>query len=227
MVFHWRLSESKSPQVSKTLLSIPTVFNNAVVLMLSTRPPTSKSSRPFNNPLLTVPKAPVTIGIIVTFLFHRFFNSLGRPRYLSLISYFFQFYSVVIQDSKVDNFPDFLFFFFWLIIIRSAFLAEIRWSICISKSHRSLCVLFTIHQLLGGSNFNFLHISQWITLPIQSCLALYSFCANLLHSLMWLMVSSLLLLIFCSSLTENFSPDSYRKELSSCFQDSSKYWYPI
>ena len=37
-----------------------------------------------------------------------------------------------------------------------------------------------------------MHISQWIILPTQSCLALYSFCANLLHSLiMWLMVSSL------------------------------------
>ena len=39
---------------------------------------------------------------------------------------------------------------------------------------------------------NFLHISQWITLPTQSCFALYSFCSNLLHSLiMWLIVSSL------------------------------------
>ena len=37
-----------------------------------------------------------------------------------------------------------------------------------------------------------MHFSQWITLPTQSCLALYSSCANLLHSLiMWLMVSSL------------------------------------
>ena len=36
--------------------------------MVSTRPPTSKSSRPFNNLLVTVPKAPITIGIIVTFI---------------------------------------------------------------------------------------------------------------------------------------------------------------
>ena len=53
MVFHWRLSDSKS-QVSRTLLSILAVFNNAVVSMVSTRPPTSKSSRPFNNPLVNV-----------------------------------------------------------------------------------------------------------------------------------------------------------------------------
>ena len=87
MVFHRRLSGSKSPQVSKTLLSILAVFNNAVVWMASTRPPTSKSSRPFNNPLVTVPKAPITIGIIVTFMFHSFFNSLARSRYLSLFSH--------------------------------------------------------------------------------------------------------------------------------------------
>ena len=84
MVFHWRLSDSKSRQVSKILLSILTVFNNAVVWMVSTRLQTSESSRPFNNPLVTVPKAPITIGIIVTFMFHRFSILLqGRGTYLS------------------------------------------------------------------------------------------------------------------------------------------------
>ena len=47
-----------------------------------------------------------------------------------------------------------------------------------------------------------MYISQWITLPTQSCLVLYSFSANFLHSLtMWLMVSSQsphnLYLLFC------------------------------
>ena len=91
IVFHWRLSDSKSPQVSRTLLSILAVFNNAVVWMVSTRSPTSKSSRPFNNPLVTIPKAPITIGIIVTFMFQSFFNSLARSRYLSLFSHSFSF----------------------------------------------------------------------------------------------------------------------------------------
>ncbi len=66
MVFHCSLSDSKSSQVSGTLLSILAVLNNVVVWIVSTRPPTSKSSRPFNNTLLTVPKEPITIGIIVT-----------------------------------------------------------------------------------------------------------------------------------------------------------------
>ena len=40
--------------------------------MVSTRPPTSKSSRPCDNPLVNVSKAPITIGIILTFVYHSF-----------------------------------------------------------------------------------------------------------------------------------------------------------
>ena len=76
MVFHCGLRDSKSPQVSRTLLSILAVLNNVVVWMVSTPPPTSKSTSPFNNPLVAVPKAPITIAIIVTFIFHSFFSIL-------------------------------------------------------------------------------------------------------------------------------------------------------
>ena len=76
---------------ARTLLGILTVLNNVVVWMVSTLTPTSKSSSPFNNPLVTVPKAPLTSGIIVTFMFHSFFNSLARSRYLSFFSLYFSF----------------------------------------------------------------------------------------------------------------------------------------
>ena len=117
MVFHWSLSDSKSPQVPRTLLSILAVLNNALVWMVYTRPATSKSSGPFKNP-----KAPITIGIIVTFMFHNFFQFFGKVEVLILLFTFFQFYSVVNRDSKVDNFSDSLLFL--LIIIRSSLLAE-------------------------------------------------------------------------------------------------------
>ena len=91
MVFHWNLSDSKSPQVSRTLLSILAVLNNVVVWMVSTRPPTSKFSSSFSYPLVTVPNAPITIGIIVTCMCHSFFNSLARSRYLSFFSHSFSF----------------------------------------------------------------------------------------------------------------------------------------
>ena len=196
MVFHWSLSDCKSPQVSRTFLSILAVLNSAVVWTVSTRPATSKSSSPFSNLLVTVPNAPITIGIIVTFMFHRFFNSLARSRYLSFFSHSFSFIPRTAGTAKSTILQ---VLFFLMIFIRSGLLAKIRWSMCMSKSHKSLCVSFSrtgaglcTYHLLVWSNLNFLHISRWVTLPTQSCLVFYSFCANLLHSLiMWLMVSYL------------------------------------
>ena len=161
MVFHWSLSDSKSPQVSRTLLSILAVLNNAVIWMVSTRPST----------LVTVPKEPITIGIIVTFMFHCFFNCLARSRYLSFFSHVFRFILWSVGTTK----PTILqILFLLLIIISSGLLAEIRWSVSISKSH-----------LFVWSNSNFLRISQWITLLTQSHLVFSSFCVNLLHSLIY------------------------------------------
>ena len=73
IVFHRSLSDSKSLQVSRTLLSILADLNNAVVWMVSTLPLISKSSTLFISPLLTQPRVPITIGINVTFMFHSFF----------------------------------------------------------------------------------------------------------------------------------------------------------
>ena len=154
MVFHKSLSNSKSPQISRTLLRILVILNN-------------------------VPNF--------------FFNSLARSRtYYSFHILPVLFCGQLGQQSR----PFCKSFFFLLIIIRSGRLAEIRWSVCMSKSHMSLCVSFSrtgagfcIYHLFVWSNLNFLHNSQWIILPTQSCLVLHSFCANFLHSfIMWLMV---------------------------------------
>ena len=181
--------------------------------MVSTRPPTSKSSRSFNNPLLgqkhqsQLVQSSLSCSIVFSILYQ------GRSTYPSFLhSFSFILWSVgtakstLLQILSLSFF--FFFFFFLLIIIRSGLLAEIRWSVSMSKSHRSLCVSFSrtgaglcIYHLFVWSNLNLLHISQWITLPTQSWLVLYSFCAYLLHSLMWLVVSSLsphgLNLLFC------------------------------
>ncbi len=70
------------------------------------------------NPLVTVPKAPIKICIIVTHIFHSFFQLPSNVHVLILLSTLFQFYSVVSRDSKVDNFPNSLFLLvimvFWL-----------------------------------------------------------------------------------------------------------------
>ena len=140
MVFHWNLSDSKSSQVSRSRHRILAVFSNAVVWIVSTRPPTPKSSRPFNNPLVIVRNAPITIGTIVTYMFHSFFNSLARSRYLSffLLSIRFILWSAGTAKSTILQ-----ILFLLLIIMRSDLLAGIRWTVWMLKSHRSLCVSFS------------------------------------------------------------------------------------
>ena len=146
MVFHWRLSDRKSPQVSRMLLSILAVFNNAVVWMVSTQPPNSKSSKPFNNPLVTVPKAPVTISIIVTFMFHSFFNSLARSRYLSLFSHSFSFFLWSDGTAK-STILQILFFYCWL--LHDLVFGPRLGDPFVDQNPTGVCVYHFIGQVLG------------------------------------------------------------------------------
>ena len=82
MIFQRRLSRRKSPRVFRTLLIILVNLNNAVIWMVSTRPLICKSSSPFINPLVTVPRAPIRNGITVTSWSTFSFCSLARLRYL-------------------------------------------------------------------------------------------------------------------------------------------------
>ena len=111
---------------------------------------------------------------------------------------------MVSWDSKVDNFAKSPFFGYYYKVRSSGrdwgdpcvcqsligvYACHFLWQVC-------------IYHLFVWSNLHFLHISQWNTLPTLSCLLLYSFCANLLYSLiMWVIVSSLsphiLHLLFC------------------------------
>ena len=158
--------------------------------MVFTRPPTSKSSSPFNNPLCIVPKAPITIGMIGSFIFHSFFHFSSKVEVLLVL-----FCGQLGQQSQ--RFCKFSFFL--LIIIRSGRKAQIRWYVCISKSQRSLCLSFSwttaklcIYHLFVWSNVNFLHISLWIPLPTHLCLILYTLFANFLYSLIiWLIITSM------------------------------------
>ena len=118
MVFHWSLSDSKPHRVSRTLLSILTDFNNAVIWMVSTRRLISKSSTPFNNPLVTVPTVPITIGINVTFIFHSFFfNFLARSWYLSFFLFSFNFTLRSAGIAKSIILKVFFFFFFFFVAV--------------------------------------------------------------------------------------------------------------
>ena len=131
--------------------------------MVSTRFLISKSFRPWTNALVTVKSAPVSIGITVTFMFLHFF-----PVYLQGldINFSFRFHWVLPSGQQERQIPLFDRGFL-LIITRSGRLAEIRWSICISKSKRTSCVSFSrtdsvlcIHHLFVWSDFNLLHSSK-------------------------------------------------------------------
>ena len=102
MVFHWSLSDSMSPQVSRTFLSILAVLNIAAVWMVSAHPRTSGSSSPFNYPLVTVPKAPITLAIIVPFMFHSFFSIHKQGPGTYPYYYYFiplEFFTLVLADG--------------------------------------------------------------------------------------------------------------------------------
>ena len=157
MVFHWSLSDSKSSQVSWTLLSILVVLNNAVIWMVS--------------------GAPIIIGITVTFMFHSFFLFSCKVQVFISLFAFFQFYPVFVRNGKVHYSADSLFSS--LTTSRSSGMAEIIWSVCISESQENLCLLFSStdsglckYYFFGWSDLKFLHNSQWIILLTQSCIVL-------------------------------------------------------
>ena len=109
MVFHWCLSDSKSLHVSRTLFNILAVVNSAVVWIISSRLPTSKSSSPFKSHLVTVPNAPIMIGIIISFMFRIFkIPQEGRGTYPS-----FHFLSVLFCGQPGQQSPQFCKFTFF------------------------------------------------------------------------------------------------------------------
>ena len=174
MVFHCSLSDNRFPQVSRILLSILVYLNNTVVWMVSARHPISNSSNPLFKSKKTVPSAPLTIGITVTFMFHSFFSSLARSKYMYLFLFCFLWFSHC--DPQGRQSPPFGSFSL-LIISWSSLLASIRWSISILKPQRILRVSFSqtdsgfcIYHLVVWPNFNCFHDSQWITFPPQLCL---------------------------------------------------------
>ena len=136
-------------------------------------------------PLPIVPSAPTTISITVNFMVYRLSSSLAKSRNSSFFSPSFNFTLWSAGKAK-STIRQFLFFFQ---LSRSGRLAVIRWSVCISKSKRTLWVSFSrmdswlcIYYLLTWWNFSFLHILKGsISLPTP-CLILHSLRANLLHS---------------------------------------------
>ena len=95
MVFYWSLNDSKSPQVFWTLLRFLVDIYNAIVWIVSTCVPISKSSNLCTNPLGTLPY---------------FISSPARSRYLSAGT-------VKSHIRQILFFSFFFFFFFFFLTI--------------------------------------------------------------------------------------------------------------
>ena len=101
-------------RVTARLLTSPGLFSVFWPISMVSTHPISKSSSPFINPLVTVPGGPITIGIIVTFIFQGFFNSLARLRYFTFFLDFFNFFNFFLWSAGTANSTilQVLFFFF-------------------------------------------------------------------------------------------------------------------
>ena len=248
MVFHRSLSDSKSTQVSGTLLSILAVLNNAVVWMVSTGPSTSKSPRTFNNPLLTVPKVPITIDIIVTFMFHNFshrhfhvayfFSSLAMSRDSFLFSFSFSFtlWSVGTVKSLIGQvlFLFFLFFFFFF------FHYHYVWSSCrdsiihlyLKIPEKIMRPIFCVVHISFVRMVEFKLLAQFpidlLPQPIVSCLLLLF---RLLSAFAYYVVDRFIIItiiinsleFFTSADADGLSLGLEWQQVSSSLPDSSQY----
>ena len=112
MVFHWSLSNNKSPQVFKTLLSILADLSNAVVWIVSTRPLISESSKSLYQSFGDCDKDTNYNGYHRQFPFPRLFQFPNKVEVLILLFTFFHFYSV--QGQQSPQFCKFSFFC-WLL----------------------------------------------------------------------------------------------------------------
>ena len=142
-VFHLSLSDNKSFQVSRTILSILADFDGAEIWMVSTCPLVSKSCSPFTNllGLFRVHQLQlVSPSLLCSIVFLVLYQGLGTYLYFRFLLIFIL-CSAEIAKSTIQ--PVSFFLLLLLTITRSNHVAEIRWSVCISKSQRNLCVTFS------------------------------------------------------------------------------------
>ena len=144
--FKWQQVSS----ISKTLQSILGDLYNAVNWMVSTCLLISKSSSLLINPIITVPRTPIT----VTFMFHSFFNYLARSRYLSFFSDSFW---CILWSARTTKSTILQILFFFVDYYKVWVLAGIRWSVCMLKSHRGVCVWF----FRTGAGLCIYHLFVW------------------------------------------------------------------
>ena len=141
MVSHWSLSDSKSPQIPRTVFNVLANLNNAVVWMVSTRSVITQVLQFLYQPFIDCTERAIYNW------YHRHFHVLqffsipwpGPDTYPSFHILSILFCGRPGQQSR--QFCKFSFFFFLLIIIRSGRLVQIRDPCC-------CCCCYYYHYLL-------------------------------------------------------------------------------
>ena len=116
LVLYWSLSESKSPHVSRTLLNILADLNNIVVWMV------------LSLPLISIP-------LIFSQGFWGRSKRINWYHHHPHVSQFIFWSTGSAKSIRGQG------FFFLVINIRSSLLTKIRYSVWISKSQRTLCLI--------------------------------------------------------------------------------------
>ena len=236
MVFRWCLNDSKSLQVSKTVFSILTDLNNAVVWIVLNRPPISNSSSHFSSSwelfltlqlklVWTSPSYPTVFLILCQVSSIRLFLS-------------FLWFSLCCPTRR----PNLLckkFVFFLLLIPRYGILISIRLSVVFLlfffKIQENILRLFLYdvfwYHFVVWMNFNFLYISQvdYPSRPVMSRLIFpllwfTTFTYYMINSFLPITISStlaILLRIYSAGLRDRRKRD--RTPLSPLRSLSDKY----
>ena len=121
MVYHWSLNNCRSPQVSRTLLSILTDLKNAVdVWMVSILSIIFIYLSIFSNTLETVPSAPSTNGITGTLMYPSFFQLFCKVQ-VFLYLFFFLLFSFCDPLEQKNSLKENFFFCLLLFFLISFF----------------------------------------------------------------------------------------------------------
>ena len=190
--FHWRLTDSKSSQISRILRRIKADFNTVVVWVDSILP---HDLQVLHNPFQALGDRSKDSNYNWYYRHQhlaQLFSSLIKSKYFCILSISFIFtkwFAGTVKSIRrqfffvlFNFFCLFVCLFVSLINIQLGFLAWVQGSVYITKSQIILCISFYrtdsslyIYHLVVWQNFNVLHNSQWTTFPTQSCLLLYSF----------------------------------------------------
>ena len=171
------LTELSLLHISNTFLNILAVPNNAVFCITPTLDVIPSFSIHLSNPLVTLPRPPITTETISTFLS---FHNLPISLFSSWYFFTFLFPSSLLLHQPVQQ-------YLWLsIAIMSCLLASItlsHWTLISFTSSFSTNPSGTCsYHFSICSNPFFLQISQWNFFATLSCYLLYSFWANFSHS---------------------------------------------